>query len=123
MCPEIKQSREREGDIMRRIQRSVAGRAVVALLVGGALTYLVWLAGSVFMVALLFALLVVISFVLLTIAPDAIAQWRGHEWRWWWRSPGDDGPFWAGTRIPRHPRPPLLPSRGATATFDDSPPR
>ncbi len=108
---------------MRRIQRSVAGRAVVALLVSGALAYLAWLAGSVFMIALLFALLVVISFVLLTIAPDAIAQWRGHEWRWWWRSSGDDGPFWAGTRIPRHPRLPLLPSRGATATLDDMPPR
>lgn len=108
---------------MRRIQRSVAGRAVVALLVSGALSYLVWQAGSAAMIALLFALLLVVSFALLTIAPDAIALRRGHEWRWWWRASGDDGPFWAGTRIPRHPRQPLLPARGAEATPDDALPR
>lgn len=105
---------------MRKVQRSVAGRAIVALLVSGVLSYLAWRAGSVVMLALLVALLLVVSFALLTIAPDAIAHARGHRWRWWWRSSDDDGPFWAGTRIPRHPRQPLLPSRGATATPHDA---
>lgn len=109
---------------MRRVQRSIAGRAIVSLLASGALAYLAWRAGSAVMLALLFTLLLVVSFALLTIAPDVIAHWRGHHWRWWWRSSrDDDGPFWAGTRVPRHPRPPQLPSRGATATLDDSPPR
>lgn len=108
---------------MRRVQRSIAGRAIVALLASGALTYLAWWAGSAVMLALLFALLLVVTFAVFTIASDAIAHWRGHHWRWWWRSPGDDGPFWAGTRIPRHPRQPLLPSRGATATLNEAPPR
>lgn len=109
--------------IMRRVQRSVAGRAIVALLVSGALSYLAWRAGNTFMLALLFALLLVVSFALLTIAPDAIAHWRGHHWRWWWHSSSEDGPFWPGTRIPRHPRQPLLPARGAAATPHDAHPR
>lgn len=108
---------------MRRVQHSVAGRAIVALLMSGALSYLAWRAGSIFILALLFALLLAVSFALLTIAPDAIAHWRGHSWRWWWRSSGNDGPFWLGTRIPRHPRQPLLPPRGATATPHDAHPR
>lgn len=108
---------------MRRVQRSVAMRALVSLLVSGALSYLAWRAGSAVMLALLFALLLAVSFALLTIAPDAIAHWRGHHWRWWWRSSGEGGPFWSGTRIPRHPRRPLLPSRGATATPHDTLPR
>lgn len=108
---------------MRRVQRSVAERAVVALLVSGALSYLAWRAGDAVMLALLFALLLAVSFALLTIAPDAIAHWRGHHWRWWWRSSGEDGPFWSGTRIPRHPRQPPLPARGATATPQDTLPR
>lgn len=105
---------------MRSIQRSLAGRAVVALIASAMVSYLVWWAGSVFMLVLLVALLVVVSFALLTIAPDAIAHWRGHDWRWWWRSSGDEGPFWLGTRVPRHPRRPLLPSRGAATTPQDA---
>lgn len=105
---------------MRRVQRSVAMRAIGALIVSGALSYLAWQAGSSVMLVLLFALLVVVSFAVLTIAPDAIAHWRGHAWRWWWRSSGDEGPFWPGTRVPRHPRKPLLPSRGAATTPQDA---
>lgn len=108
------------GDAVRSIQRSLAGRAACTLIASGALSYLAWLAGSVFMLALLFALLLAVSFVVLTIAPDAIAHWRGHDWRWWWRSSGEEGPFWLGTRVPRHPRTPLLPSRGAATTPQDA---
>jgi len=35
---------------------------------------------------------------------DAIAQYRGHYWRWGWRSSDDGGPYWPGTRIRRSPR-------------------
>jgi hypothetical protein len=56
------------------------------------------------MVALLFIALLVVTFALLTAAPDLIAYQRKHPWRWWWRFSDDEGPFWPGTRVPRHPR-------------------
>ena len=66
---------------------------------------IMWIPGDVLFASilmLLFVALVLITFALLTIAPDAIAQLRKHHWRWWWRTPDDDGPYWPGTRIPRH---------------------
>ncbi len=59
--------------------------------------------------ALLVAALFCVAFALLTLAPDLIAHWRGHRWRWWWRAGDDEGPFWPGTRVPRHPGPPRAP--------------
>ncbi len=105
---------------MRRVQRSLALRAVVALAVSAALSYLAWRAGNLVMLVCLAALLLLVTYSALSLAPDAIAYWRGHYWRWSWRAPGDNGPFWAGTREPRRPRGPLLPSRGAAATLPDN---
>ena len=88
---------------MRSLQRSVPIRAAVALLTGVALTALAWRAGTVVMIVLLFVMLLIVTFALLTAAPDLIAYQRKHPWRWWWRSSDDEGPFWPGTRVPRHP--------------------
>ena len=88
---------------MRSLQRSVPIRAAVALLTGVALTALAWRAGTVVMIVLLFVMLLIVTFALLTAAPDLIAYQRNHPWRWWWRSSDDEGPFWPGTRVPRHP--------------------
>jgi len=91
---------------VRVIQRHPAARAVMALLVGGALSWIVWRAGLDAVALVLFSLLAAAVYVVLTIAPDAIALRRGHHWPWWWRHSGDEGPFWPGTRIPRQPRRP-----------------
>jgi hypothetical protein len=89
---------------MRSLQRSVPARAAVALLASLAVTALAWRAGAAVMVALLFIALLVVTFALLTAAPDLIAYQRKHPWRWWWRSSDDEGPFWPGSRVPRHRR-------------------
>lgn len=89
---------------MRSLQRSVPARAAVALLASLAVTALAWRAGTVVMIVLLFVMLLIVTFSLLTAAPDLIAYQRKHPWRWWWRSSDDEGPFWPGTRVPRHPR-------------------
>jgi hypothetical protein len=87
---------------MRAIQRNPVARLVAALLAGGGLTLVAWRVGAHAVVALfLFAVLTAAVFVVLTIAPDAIALRRRHYWRWWWRASDDEGPFWPGTRIPR----------------------
>jgi hypothetical protein len=106
---------------MRAIQRRRAARAASALLVSALVSLAAWRAGPVVMLALLFTSLLVVTFSALTIAPDLVAFWRGHQWRWWWRSSDDEGPFWLGTRVPRHPRRPLLPSRGAAAMPPETP--
>ncbi len=100
---------------MRAVQRTVAARSAVALLVSALLSLAAWWAGKGVMLAILFALLAVVLFALLTVAPDVIAAWRGHYWRWAWRSPGGD---WTGVREPRRPRLPFMPSRGAAARPD-----
>jgi len=89
---------------MHALQRYRLARALVATLASALLTLLAWRAGSVVMLALLFAALLVVIFALLSAAPDLIAYRRKHVWRWWWRTSDDEGPFWPGTRIPRHPR-------------------
>jgi len=63
----------------------------------------IWQVGRLAMLLALFVLLTLLLFVVFSIAPDAIAAWRGHSWRWWWRASDDEGPFWQGTRIPRNP--------------------
>jgi cell division protein FtsW (lipid II flippase) len=89
---------------MRILQRHPLLRLGAALVIGGAVTFAARLAGTVVASVLLIVTTAVIAFVVLTIAPDAIAHQRGHRWRWWWRASDDDGPFWPGTRIPRNPR-------------------
>lgn len=89
---------------MRSLQRNLLARSAIALLTSMALTVLAWRAGAAVMVALLFTVLLVVTFTLLTAAPDLIAYQRKHPWRWWWRSSDDEGPFWPGTRVPRHRR-------------------
>ncbi len=89
---------------MRSLQRNFIARAAVALLMSGALTLLAWRNGVAVMVVLLLMTLFVLMFTLLTVAPDFIAYQRKHPWRWWWRSSDDEGPFWPGSRVPRHPR-------------------
>jgi hypothetical protein len=89
---------------MRSLQRSRLARAVVAFLVSASLSLLAWRAGAAVTLALLLTLLLIVTFALLTAAPDFIAYQRKHHWRWWWRASDDEGPFWPGTRVPRHPR-------------------
>jgi membrane protein YdbS with pleckstrin-like domain len=89
---------------MRSLQRSYLARAAVAFLTSVALTLLAWQAGPAIMLASLFTVLLIVTFALLTAAPDLIAYQRKHPWRWWWRSSDDEGPFWPGTRVPRHTR-------------------
>jgi hypothetical protein len=89
---------------MHALQRSRVFRVVAAFLTSALLALAAWRAGAVVMLALLFALLLVVTFALFSAAPDLIAYWRQHDWRWWWRASPDDGPFWPGTRVPRHPR-------------------
>ncbi len=89
---------------MRSLQRYRLIRAAVAALASVALTALAWRAGAAVMAVLLFSVLLVVTFALLTAAPDLIAYQRKHPWRWWWRSLDDPGPFWPGTRVPRHRR-------------------
>ncbi len=89
---------------MRSLQRSVFARAIVAIVISAGLSLLAWRVGVAAMLVLLFVSLLVLSFVVLTVAPDVIAYQRKHEWRWWWRASNDDGPFWPGTCVPRHPR-------------------
>ena len=91
---------------MRFLQRHVVARAGVAVLVGMLIVGAAWRAGVAVLAVMAMVAVAAVVFALLTIAPDAIAWRRGHYWRWWWRRPGDDGPFWPGTRIPRHPRRP-----------------
>lgn len=98
---------------MRVVQRKRTLRALCAGLVGTLLTIGLWEAGPYFMAGLLLILLTMLCFAALTIATDAIAHWRQHPWRWWWRQSDDEGPFWAGTRIPRHPHPSRPPARSA----------
>jgi NAD(P)-dependent dehydrogenase (short-subunit alcohol dehydrogenase family) len=93
-----------ERGAMRRLQRRWPARLAMSFAAGVAVTLLAWHSGRAVMALLLVLALVAISFVLLTIAPDAIALQRRHYWRWWWRAADDDGPFWPGTRIPRRPR-------------------
>lgn len=89
---------------MRSLQHSRLARAVVAVLASAVLALLAWRAGAAVMLALLFTLLLIVTFAILTAAPDLIAYRRKHDWRWWWRASDDEGPFWPGTRVPRHPR-------------------
>lgn len=110
---------ERGCDGMRRLQRSLLVRGAVAFALGALFSSVAWHLGSVIAFSLLVALLTLVVFAALTIAPDAIAHWRRHPWRWWWRTSEDDGPFWLGTRIPRHPRPPFMPSNRAMAKRDE----
>lgn len=91
---------------MRSLQRNPLARLLVAAVGSGLLTLVAWRVGSVIVLALLVLVLTVGLFALLTVAPDAIALWRGHSWRWWWRASPDEGPFWLGTRLPRRPRRP-----------------
>ena len=105
---------------MRSLQRRAAVRVGVALAVSALLSLAAWRAGPAVTLALLFTLLLLVTFALLTIAPDLIAFRRGHGWRWWWRAANDEGPFWPGTRVPRHPHPPRMPPRGAAATLQDT---
>ena len=91
---------------MRFLQRNVVGRLGAAATVSLAITLVGWRGDLSALAALLFAALTVVVFVALTIAPDAIALWRRHHWRWWWRASDDQGPFWPGTRIPRGPKGP-----------------
>ncbi|MGI8554346.1 MAG: hypothetical protein ACR2PL_26705 [Dehalococcoidia bacterium] len=89
--------------ILRTFQRHRLLRLGLALTVSVAVTFCVWLGGELGLTIALFLAGTLVAFVLLTIAPDAIALQRRHNWRWWWRSSDDDGPFWPGTRIPRRP--------------------
>lgn len=89
---------------MRALQRSLLARASAALLISVALTVLAWRSGTAIMAVLLLIALLTLTFALLTAAPDLIAYQRKHPWRWWWRSSDDEGPFWPGTRVPRHTR-------------------
>lgn len=103
---------------MRNIQRRLTARLLCAALLALALTTIIWRLGIQALVVSLFFTSGVVLFALLSIAPDLIAHRRGHYWRWWWRR-GDEGPFWLGARVPRHPRRPLLPARGAQAVPPD----
>jgi hypothetical protein len=94
---------------MRAMQRHPLARAAVALALSALATWVAWHVGTVITLALLVAALFCVAFALLTLAPDLIAHWRGHRWRWWWRAGDDEGPFWPGTRVPRHPGPPRAP--------------
>jgi hypothetical protein len=89
---------------MRALQRTRLARAGVATLASALLTLIAWRAGAVVTLILLFTSLLIVTFALLSAAPDLIACRRGHGWRWWWRGSEDEGPFWPGTRVPRHPR-------------------
>jgi hypothetical protein len=88
---------------VRFIVRNPVARALAAAATSALLTAGVWWAGVIALVATLFGTLLIIAFAALTIVPDAIAHQRRHPWRWWWRSSDDEGPFWPGTHIPRHP--------------------
>jgi len=88
---------------VRPLQRNRFLRLGVALATSVAVTLLAWYGGTTVLALALFLLATLVTFALLTIAPDAIALQRRHYWRWWWRTSGDDGPFWPGTRIPRRP--------------------
>jgi hypothetical protein len=100
----------------RAFQRRAAARLIVSFAVSAAIAAGAYWAGPWLLLALLFVLLVVVSYAVLTIAPDAIARWRGHHWRWSWPMGHRDGPDdWLGTRVPRRPRPPRMPPRAAAA--------
>lgn len=90
---------------MRSFQRRPALRALLALGLGGIIGSPAHAALSVTVDLAIGGLVAIVVYLALTIAPDAIAHWRGHRWRWWWRRSDDEGPFWPGTRIPRGPRP------------------
>jgi hypothetical protein len=91
---------------MRFFQQHPMARLFTALVVSVPVALIAWSNERVALAAFFFVVLTVVAFALLTIAPDAIALRRGHYWRWWWRSSGDEGPFWPGTHIPRGPRRP-----------------
>ena len=91
---------------MRFFQRNAVARFGAAVAVSLAIMLLGWRGDLSAVAALAVAALAVVIFIALTIAPDAIALWRRHHWRWWWRSSDDQGPFWPGTRIPRGPKGP-----------------
>ncbi|MGH2487119.1 MAG: hypothetical protein ACRDHE_14010, partial [Ktedonobacterales bacterium] len=91
---------------LRPRQRPPLARILRAALLALALTWMFWRLGRVALMVGMFIASGVVVYALLTIAPNVIAHWRGHHWRWWRRRNGE-GPFWAGTREPRHPRRPL----------------
>jgi hypothetical protein len=79
-------------------------RHALAALMSTVLTLLAWQGGTATAVVLLRIALSIITFTLMTAAPDLIAYQRKHPWRWWWRSSDDEGPFWPGALVPRHTR-------------------
>ena len=89
---------------MRTLLRNRLARLVAAALPAAAVAWAGWRHGPDALAAAVFVGLTGLCFAALTVAPDAIAYRRGHRWRWWWRSSDDEGPFWPGTRVPRHPR-------------------
>lgn len=95
---------------MRRVNRHRIPRLLVAVLLSAVVALGLWQVGLWALLVACFLLLGVTIFTALTIAPDAIAAYRHHDWRWGRRSE-DEGPFWAGTRIPRRPPAPRPPPR------------
>ncbi|MBF6589302.1 MAG: hypothetical protein IVW57_02075 [Ktedonobacterales bacterium] len=101
---------------MRTLQRKMPVRWIIALVLSAMMTFALWRAGEGVTLVLLFALLTVALFACLSIAPDAIAAWRGRCGRWSWRARGGQwGSDWGGVREPRRPRPPFMPPRAAAA--------
>lgn len=88
------------GDHLRWLQRQSLARLFVAMLFAAALSSLLIGRAPVPLAGLLFIVLTLVGFAALTIASDAIALQRRHYWRWWWRSPEDDGPFWPARASP-----------------------
>jgi membrane protein YdbS with pleckstrin-like domain len=99
--PEYRLPLARRRTLMRQIQRRRWLRFAAALILSGVAMLVAWRAGPAILALLLGIALTIICFVALTVAPDVIAFWRGHHWRWSWRAADDEGPFWPGTRIPR----------------------
>ena len=88
------------------LQRNPITRLITAIVLAALVSSVVGMISSLPVAAGAFASLAALAFAALTVAPDAIALQRRHYWRWWWRTSQDEGPFWPGTRIPRHPRRP-----------------
>ena len=68
---------------MRFLQRIPVARLILAVLPGALVLWAGGRGGLVAFVVLLASALTVLAFVVLTIAPDAIALQRRHHWRWW----------------------------------------